>query len=556
MLKRMAGVSSCMGLLIGLAVAAAASGLAPSQAAAYFTNPATIFTIAGIPGSGCSASPCGDGGPATSATLNSPTGVAVNAAGDVLIADQADDVVREVNHATGVISTIAGIEKTQCSTSPCGDGGAATSATLDSPAAVAVDAAGDVLIADTGDDVIREVNHSTGVITTIAGIEKTQCSTSPCGDGGAATSATLSFPTGVAVDAAGDVLIADTGDEVVREVNHSSGVITTIAGTERSGCSASPCGDGSAATSAKLSDPAGVAVDAAGDVLIADEGDSVVREVNHTSGVITTIAGTEQTVCSASPCGDGGAATSATLHFPTGVAVDAAGDVLIADRNDDVVREVNHSTGVITTIAGTETTVCSASPCGDGGAATSATLNFPSGVAVDAAGDVLIADLNDGTVRVLAGPQSGPTGPTGPTGSSGQTGPAGSSGTSGTSGSNGSNGSNGAQGPQGATGAQGPVGKIELVTCAKVKKGKKMVEKCTTKVVSGSVKFTTTAAARASLKRGRVVYATGEVVGSGHSISELMLVPVHALRAGRYTLTTHTHADKRLVTRRTQITIR
>ena len=553
MVKRIAGLS--LGrrtrLWIGLVVAAAAaSGLAPSQAAAYVTNPATIFTIAGTPGTLCSASPCGDGGAAISATLFEPAGVAVDAAGDVLIADTDDDVVREVNHSTGVITTIAGTERTGCSASPCGDGGAATSATLSVPGGVAVDAAGDVLIVDSFDDVVREVNHSTGVITTIAGTERIECSASPCGDGGAATSAKLFQPAGVAVDAAGDVLIADRFDDVVREVNHSTGVITTIAGTERTECSASPCGDGGAATSAKLDEPGGVAVDAAGDVLIADTDDSVVREVNHSTGVITTIAGTERNSCTTSPCGDGDAATSATLNDPNEVAVDAAGDVLIADTHDETVREVDHSTGVITTIAGTAKSPCPASPCGDGGAATSANLAEPAGVAVDAAGNVLIADTNDAAVRLVAGLQSGPPGSRGPAGPSGPTGPAG---------TNGTNGTDGAQGPQGAPGPQGPAGKIELVTCTKGKKGKKgkkTVEKCTTKVVSGSITFTTTAADRASLTRRRVVYATGEVLGTGHGVSELLLAPVRTLRPGRYTLTTRAHVGKRLTIRHTQITIR
>jgi hypothetical protein len=307
---------------------------------------------------------------------------------------------------------------------------------------VSVDGAGNVLIADTQDEVVRRVDQATGVITTIAGTERTACSASPCGDGGAATSARLSSPSGVAVDGAGNVLIADTQDEVVRKVDHATGEITTIAGTERTACSTSPCGDGGAATSARLDTPGGVAFDGAGNVLIADSLDEVVRRVDHGSGVITPIAGTERTSCSASPCGDGGAATSAKLASPSGVAVDGAGNVLIADSDDEVVRRVDHSSGVITTVAGTERTSCSASPCGDGGAGSGATLNFPEGVAVDGAGNVLIADSGDHTIRLLAGLQAGPTGPSGPAGTAGPT---------------------GAPGPPGARGPQGPPGKLVLI---------------------------------------------------------------------------------------------
>jgi hypothetical protein len=406
---------------------------------------------------------------------------------------------------------------------------------------MAVDPSGNVLIADSHDHVVRRVDHTSGAITTIAGTEKTPCSAAPCGDGGAATSATLNNPVGAALDASGNVLIADSGDHVVRRVDHASGVITTIAGTEKTPCSAAPCGDGGAATSAKLNDPLWVAVDGSGNVLITDSGDHVVRRVDHASGVITTIAGTEKTLCSAAPCGDGGAATSATLTNPAGVTVDASGNVLIADSSDDVVRRVDRSSGQITTIAGTERTACSTSPCGDGGAATGATLNLPFDVAVDESGNVLIGDLFDHTVRLLAGPQSGPPGPTGPTGSNG---------------TNGTNGTNGAQGAQGPTGPQGPPGKIELVTCGKVKKHHKTVKKCTTRVVSGTVRFTTTAAERASLSRGTVVYATGEVLTTVHGVSELLLVPVRPLRAGAYTLTTRARVRRRLVIRHAQITIR
>ncbi|MGN6868349.1 MAG: hypothetical protein ACTHMY_08100 [Solirubrobacteraceae bacterium] len=436
------------------AVALAICGIASDGAAAYVTNPVTIFTIAGVPGTSCSPPTCGDGGPATSAGLDVPEGVAVDRAGNVLIADTDDDVVRRVDPTTGVITTIAGTERTACSASPCGDGGAATSATLRAPFGVAVDRAGNVLIADTNDDVVRRVDATTGVITTIAGTQRTDCSAAPCGDGGPATSATLSEPSGVAVDGAGNVLIADSGDDAIRRVDHTTGVITTIAGIERTVCFTSTCGDGGPATSATFNFPSAVAVDAAGNMLVADLADEVVRRVDGSTGVITTIAGTRRTTCSASPCGDGGAAISATLNEPSGVAFDAAGDVLIADSGDEVVRRVDHTTGVITRFAGTEQTVCSASPCGDGGPATSATLFDPNEIAVDAVGNVLIADTADQTIRLVAGLQAGSTGPAGPQGSAGQAGAAGSPGAAGAT---------GAPGPAGPPGPQGRSGNLVLI---------------------------------------------------------------------------------------------
>ena len=146
-----------------------------------------------------------------------------------------------------------------------------------------MDSAGDLFIADTGNNVVREVNASTGAITTVAGNGTAGYS----GDNGPATAAELASPAGVAVDSAGDLFIADTGNNVIREVNLSTGMITTVAGNGTDGYS----GDGGQATAAELNDPEGVAVDSAGDLFIADTGNNVIREVNPPRGVITTVAG-------------------------------------------------------------------------------------------------------------------------------------------------------------------------------------------------------------------------------------------------------------------------
>ncbi len=269
----------------------------------------------------------------------------------------------------GIISTYAG--------GGVDDGDAATAASINNPGSVAVDTAGNVYIADSDHNRIRKVSASTGIITTIAG----NGSLGYSGDGGAATAAGLYYPYGVAVDAAGNLYIADTGDNRIRKVSASTGIITTVAGNGSAGYS----GDGAAATAAELDKPFGVAVDAAGNLYIADTCDNRIREVSASTGIITTVAG------NGSPYygGDGGAATAAGLAFPEGVAVDAAGNLYIADSYDNRIRKVSASTGIITTVAGNGSPATTAATAG---LATAAGLYNPYGVAVDAAGNLYIAD--------------------------------------------------------------------------------------------------------------------------------------------------------------------
>ena len=321
----------------------------------------------------------GDNGPATAAELSYPQGVAVDAAGDLFVADVVNNSIREVNHANGVIATVAG----NGSPGYSGDGGQATAAELSGPAGVTVNAGGDLFIADTGNNVIREVNLPGGVISTAAG----NGTSNYIGEAGPATAAGLASPAGVAVDAAGDLFIADPGNNRIREVNASNGLITTVAGDGTSGYS----GDGGQATAAELSGPEGVAVDAAGNLFIADSGNTVIREVNLSTGVISTVAGNGSPGYS----GDGGQATAAELDSPSGVAVDAAGDLFIADTVNDVIREVNQANGVITTVAGDGSYGYS----GDNGQATAAELASPYGVTWDASGDLFIADAGNSRVR-------------------------------------------------------------------------------------------------------------------------------------------------------------
>ena len=210
----------------------------------------------------------GDGGAPTAAFINQPYSVAVDSAGDVFIADYDGQRIREINHATGLITTVAG----DGTAGFAGDGGQATAAQLDYPRAVAVDAAGNVYIADTSDERIRKINMATGVITTVAGNGSVGFS----GDGGPATAAELDFPEALTVDTAGDIFIADTDNQRIREVNAVTGNITTVAGNGTAGYN----GDSQAATAAELNYPDGVAVDSSGNVYIADSSNYRIRKVN------------------------------------------------------------------------------------------------------------------------------------------------------------------------------------------------------------------------------------------------------------------------------------
>lgn len=257
----------------------------------------------------------GDNGPAAKAQLRNPTGVAVDAGGNLYIADTDNNRVRKVSG--GVITTVAG------GGNMLGDNGQATKAQLHNPTGVAVDAAGNVYIADSGDNRVRKVNAK-GIISTVAGTGSPTPSYG--GDNGAATSAQLNNPYGVAVDAAGNLYIAELGDDRIRKVTGS--VITTVVGNGTEGFG----GDNGPATSAKLCNPYEVAVDAAGSLYIADFCNARIRKVAN--GTITTIAGAG----TGGFAGDKGPAGEAQLTIPEGVAVDAAGRVFIADTGNDRIR--------------------------------------------------------------------------------------------------------------------------------------------------------------------------------------------------------------------------
>ena len=312
----------------------------------------TISTVAGNGVRGFS----GDGGPATDAELNNPLSVSVDSAGNIYIADSSNNRIRKVS-PNGLINTVAG----GGANNP-GDGGQATSAGLDGPSGMALDPAGNLYIADRNNMRVRKVSAG-GIITTVAG-DGTQGNS---GDGGPAASAELFLPTGVALDAAGNLYIADFANGRIRQVS-PGGIITTYGPPSRA------------------SQPSGVATDTAGNLYITDEQLRVVRRVS-TAGQVTTVAGNGIE----SFGGDGGPATAAQMNLISGVAVDGSGNVYIADLINSNVRKVSPK-GIISTLA--------------------VNLTNPQGLAVDASGNLYIADggnnrivkvSNNGTVQTVAG---------------------------------------------------------------------------------------------------------------------------------------------------------
>jgi sugar lactone lactonase YvrE len=348
------------------------TGTAPEAAFA----PATISTVAGNGTAGFNKT----AGPAASAQISAPRGGVVDGAGNLYFADSGNNSIRRIDAASGLMTTVVGTGQAGYS----GDGSIATSAQLNSPAKVIVDAAGDLYIADTGNNVIRYVDAGSGNISTIAGTGTSAYT----GDGGAATAATLNRPQGLAVDLGGHVYVADTGNNVIRYFG-KGGQISTFIGNGTAGFA----GDGGNAHDAVLNAPQAVLLDGRGNVYIADTGNAVVRMVSTTNKV-STIAGSNGMNANA---GDGGLATSATLASPSDIAIDAAGDLYIAAK--DRIRIIDGSGG-ISTIAGSGGT---GAYSGEGGVATNAVLPAPaSNIIVDSAANVYVAETSDNRLLEIA----------------------------------------------------------------------------------------------------------------------------------------------------------
>ncbi len=262
-----------------------------------------------------------------------------------------------------------------------GDGGAATSAKVNLSTSICRDFYGNIFIADRSNHRIRKIDFSTGNISTVAGTGTAGFS----GDGGLATNAQLNQPIGVTVSMDGTIFISDNTNNRIRKVD-ANGIITTYAGTGVAGYS----GDGGQATLAKLNLPWGVFLDKSGNLYIADRSNDRVRKIDNT-GIISTVAGTG----TAGYSGNGGLAINAKFDKPISLSVDTAYNIFIADENNNRVRKVTYSTGIVSLVAGTGTATYS----GDGGAAISASLNKPCGVAVDLSGNIYISDRMNQRLR-------------------------------------------------------------------------------------------------------------------------------------------------------------
>lgn len=347
----------------------------------------------------------GDGSPATKALLNAPSVVALDPQQSLCISDYNNARIRRVNASTQVITTVAG-------SSNVGDQGSATSATLNQPGGLACDTSSQLYIADEGDHRIRLVNTS-GNISTVAGVGTSGYG----GDSGPATSAYLNLPVDVKLDSAGNLYIADLGNQRIRRVDARTRTISTVAGSGKQGYS----GDNGPATAALLNGPRGVALDTGSNLYIADMFNARVRFVNRSAqpftlyqgsanaltvqpGAITTIAGTGVVGYS----GDGGPAVRATLNSPRALTVDAQGNLYIVEGSDDptaptlptatpgsLVRKIDARTGVISTVAGTSTSGYN----GDNIPATNAQLFSPHAVAIDALGNLYICDCFNSRIR-------------------------------------------------------------------------------------------------------------------------------------------------------------
>ena len=371
-------------LLPLLAIAATAAMELALGASHVAPSAGTLAAAVPAPGAVSAAPPSGA---KTSAPFSAPAGVAVRGT-TIYISDVATNTIWSRDLKTGAESLIAG----SLGSGYSGDGGRAADAQLTGPRGLAVDAAGNLFIADSGNHAVREIAVD-GTITTVAGNGNRGYS----GDGGSAKRARLNTPTAVAVDAKGNLYIADTLNHRIRKVNRAgtivtvagSGAVSTVGhGTGGFGFS----GDGGPAVSAQLSIPEGVDIDFHGNLFIADTGNDRIRMVD-TRGIIRTVAGTGKNLYA----GNGGPAVRANLYAPVGIAVGPGGNVYFSERYQNTIRVITPG-GVIGLVAGRGGV---RGDGGDGGAATRAKLNDPQGIAFDDGGELYVADTGNRRVRVV-----------------------------------------------------------------------------------------------------------------------------------------------------------
>lgn len=326
------------------------------------STPSAAAQVSTLAGSGATGQANGQG---TAASFNDPVGVVVDASGNVYVADTGGNLIRKVD-ANGNVTTIAG------SGAHGSANGQGTAASFDFPNRIAVDASGNIYVADSSNNLIRKIDTA-GNVTTLAG-SPTAGSTN-----GQGTSASFNFPAGIARDASGNLYVADTGNNLIREID-ASGNVTTFAG---SGVQGASNGRG---TAASFNSPRGIVFDGAGNLYVADSGNNLIRKIDA-SGNVTTIAG------AGAQGSANGQRTAASFNDPEGLAVDASGSVYVADTNNNLIRKID-SNGNVTTLAGS----------GQGsanGQGTAASFYSPSGIAVDAGGNLYVADTLNNSIRKI-----------------------------------------------------------------------------------------------------------------------------------------------------------
>ncbi|MEK7475414.1 MAG: kelch repeat-containing protein [Candidatus Coatesbacteria bacterium] len=363
--------------VMGGVTASSTATLGSRVSASIYPWGGTITTVAGTGSKGYN----GDGIPATTAQTNGPEGFAVDSVGNRYIAERFGNRVRKVSVASGLISTVAGTGTGAYNS----DGISATVANVSGTDGVALDPAGNLFIADRDNNRIRKVDATTGLISTVAGTGTYGYN----GDGILATAAQLRYPSGIAIFS-GNLYITDNASHRIRKVVLASGLISTVAGTGTGGYNT----DGVAATTAQLNWPNGVALDAVGNLYIADGQNHRVRKVDAVSGLISTVAGTGTTVYN----GEGIPATTAGLNVPCGIHLDPAGNLYVGEYFANRIRRVDAATGLIYIAAGTGTEGYN----GDGIPATTALLHLPAGIDQDASGNLYITDRDGHRVRRVA----------------------------------------------------------------------------------------------------------------------------------------------------------